>query len=112
MITLDNILNEYFKNSSLSLVRVLYRISNLILDTGIIPENWTLDMNKLVYKDKGNSTDLDNFSAITEFTKLHMGLVVLGKKMSVLINFLLQNTKLVSVLSKIGPNFAGHDWQD
>ena len=43
-----------------------------------------------------------------EFAKLHMGLVVLVKKMSVLINFLLQNTNLVSVLSKICPNFAGH----
>ena len=37
-----------------------------------------------------------------------MGLVVLVKKMSVLINFLLQNTNLVSVLSKICPNFVGH----
>ena len=45
---------------------------------------------------------------ISEFVKLHMGLVVLVKKMSVLINFLLQNTNLVSVLSKICPNFAGH----
>jgi hypothetical protein len=35
-----------------------------------------------------------------------MGLVVLVKKMSVLINFLLQTTNLVSVLSKICPNFA------
>jgi hypothetical protein len=41
-----------------------------------------------------------------------MDLVVLVKKMSVLINFLLQNTNLVSVLSKILPNFAGHVWQD
>ena len=47
-----------------------------------------------------------------EFAKLHMGLVVLVKKMSVLINFLLQNTNLVSVPSKICPNFAGHVWQD
>ena len=31
-----------------------------------------------------------------------------GKKMSVLINFLLQNTNLESVLSKFCPNFAGH----
>ena len=38
------------------------------------------------------------------------GLVALVKKMSVLINFLLQNTNLVSVLSKICPNFAGHVW--
>jgi hypothetical protein len=47
-------------------------------------------------------------NGIPEFSKLHMGLVVLVKKMSVLINFLLQNTNLVSVLSKICPNFAGH----
>jgi len=37
-----------------------------------------------------------------------MGLVVLVKKMSVLINFLLQNTNLVLVLSKICPDFADH----
>jgi len=42
------------------------------------------------------------------FAKLHMSLVVLVKKMSVLINFLLQNTNLVSVLIEICPNFAGH----
>jgi len=47
-------------------------------------------------------------STITGFTKLPMGLVVLVKKMSVHINFLLQNTNLVSVLNKICPNFAGH----
>ena len=39
------------------------------------------------------------------FTKLHIGLVALVKKISVLINFLLQNTNLC-------PNFANHDWQD
>jgi hypothetical protein len=42
------------------------------------------------------------------FKKLHMGLVVLVKKMSVLINFLLQNTNFVSVFSKISPKFVGH----
>ena len=42
------------------------------------------------------------------FTKLHMCLMVLMKKISVLINFLLQNTNLVSVLSKICLHFAGH----
>ena len=36
----------------------------------------------------------------TEFAKLPMGLVVLVKKMSVLINFLLQNTNLVTSLAK------------
>jgi hypothetical protein len=44
-------------------------------------------------------------STITGFTKLPMGLVVLVKKMSVHINFLLQNTNLVSVLNKICHNY-------
>ena len=41
----------------------------------------------------------------------YMDLVVLVKKMSVLMNFLMQNTSFVSVLSNIYPNwanFAGH----
>jgi hypothetical protein len=41
------------------------------------------------------------FFYLPGYTKLNMGLVVLVKKMSVLINFLLQNTYLVSVFSKI-----------
>ena len=44
----------------------------------------------------------------TGFTKLHMVFVVLVNTISVLITFLLQDTNLVSVLSKICPNFAGN----
>jgi hypothetical protein len=44
--------------------------------------------------------------------KLHMGLVVLVKTMLVLINFLLQNINLVSILGQICPDFVGHVWQD
>jgi len=39
----------------------------------------------------------------TGFTKLHMGMVDLVKKLSVLIHFLLQKNNIVSVC----PNFAG-----
>jgi hypothetical protein len=57
---------------------------------------------------------LQELDPLPEFAKLHMGLVVLVKKVTVLINFLLQNTdqNFVSVLSKICPNFVGHVWQD
>jgi hypothetical protein len=51
---------------------------------------------------------LNGFTCMSGFTKLHMGLVVLVKKMSVLVNFLLKNTNLLSVLSKICQNSAGH----
>jgi hypothetical protein len=51
------------------------------------------------------------------FTKLLVGLVVIMKKMSVLISFLLQYTNLVSVLSKFCwlcltglTNFAKSGW--
>jgi len=40
----------------------------------------------------------------TGFAKLHLDLVVLMKKMSVLVNFLMQNTNLVPAFSKICPN--------
>lgn len=40
------------------------------------------------------------------FTKLHKGLVVLVKLISDLINFLLQNTKFLSVLGKIMPKLC------
>ena len=46
-----------------------------------------------------NSTGVVHVSRFTKFD-----LLVLVKKMSVLINFLLQNANLVSVLSKICPN--------
>ena len=43
---------------------------------------------------------------IKGFKKYHMSLVVLVKTMSVLINFLTENTNLVSVLMIICPNLA------
>ena len=49
---------------------------------------------------------------ISGFTKLHMGLVVQVKKMSVLINFYCKIPILCQSLAKICPNFTGHVWQD
>ena len=62
---LDSVFNEYLKNSPLYLIRILHRLFNLVLDTGIIPENWTIGIIKPVYKNKGNNLDPDNLRAIT-----------------------------------------------
>ena len=62
---LDNILNEYLKNSTPGLIQVYCKIFNIVLVTGIIPENWTIGIIKPVYKNKGNNMDPDNFRAIT-----------------------------------------------
>ena len=67
-----------------------------------LPNASFLFLFKFFYEEAGSKMLLSGFM------KLYMGLVVLVKKMSVLINFLLQNTNLVSVLSKIYLNFAGH----
>jgi hypothetical protein len=56
----------------------------------------------------GTISHVNLIEKLSGFTKLHMGLVVLVKNISVLIHFLVKNTNLVSVLSKIFPNFAGH----
>ena len=67
-----------------------------------LPNASFLFLFKFFYEEAGSKMLLSGFM------KLCMCLVVLVKKMSVLINFLLQNTNLVSVLSKIYLNFAGH----
>jgi hypothetical protein len=53
-----------------------------------------------------------NFYIVISRVILNCIWVVLVKNMSVLINFLSQNPNLVSVLSKIFPNFDSHVWQD
>ena len=81
-------------------------------DTSPIADRYREGKLKRALKREFKSTWLLSFflcpKGVSEFAKLQMGLVVLVKKMSVLINFLLQNTNLVSVLSKICPNVAGH----
>jgi hypothetical protein len=71
-----------------------------------IYDNDCHDITEILLKVTLNTITLPD--SIKKFTKLHMGFVDLVKKMSVLINFLLQNTNLVSVLGRISPNFDGH----
>ena len=95
---LDNILNEYFKNSPPALIRIYSRIFNLVLDTGIIPDNWTIGVIKPVYKNKGDRMDPDNFRAITLIS-------CLGKLFTSIINDRL--TFYANEISLISFNQAG-----
>ena len=61
----DGILNEYLKNSSPLLIPIYFKLFNIILDTGILPDSWTLGIIKPIYKHKGNQQDPDNYRAIT-----------------------------------------------
>ena len=62
---LDLIINEFFKTAPDSLIRIITKLFNLILETGIIPSDWSLGVIKPIYKNKGNKEDPNNYRGIT-----------------------------------------------
>ena len=49
----DSIVNEHIKSTVHILLPVYLKLFNLILDTGIIPESWTIGVIKPIYINKG-----------------------------------------------------------
>ena len=62
---IDNILNEFIKHCPNELISVIVKLFNVILDSGIIPSDWTIGLIKPLYKNKGDINDINNFSGIT-----------------------------------------------
>ena len=61
----DNILNEFLKHCPKELIPVITKFFNIILDTGIIPHEWTIGIIKPIYKNKGDINDATNYRGIT-----------------------------------------------
>lgn len=81
---LDNILNEHLK-STINLMCPLYvKLFNLILDTGIVPDSWTLGSIKPIFKNKGDPKDPNNYRPITLLSSF-------GKLFTTIINNRLHN---------------------
>ena len=59
------ILNELLKSSSAPLVETIVKLFNLVLDTGVIPSDWSIGMIKPLYKGKGSPESPDNYRGIT-----------------------------------------------
>ena len=61
----DRILNEHIKYTADLMMPVYIQLFNLIFDTGLIPETWTLGNILPFYKNKGDKNKPENYRPIT-----------------------------------------------
>ena len=61
----EGILNELIKHCPDELIDVIVLFFNIVLETGIIPADWTIGIIKVLYKNKGDINDINNYRGIT-----------------------------------------------
>ena len=61
----DDIVNEQIKSTISYMLPIYVKLFNVIFDTGIIPENWTMGNIKPIYKNKGDPKQAENYRPIT-----------------------------------------------
>ena len=62
---IDLILNEFIKHCPENLIQVIVTLFNLVLESGIIPTDWTIGVIKPLYKNKGTIHNVNNYRGIT-----------------------------------------------
>ena len=62
---LDKIANEHIKETKNIFIPIYEKLFNLILDTGIFPEQWSTGTIKPIYKNKGDHLNTQNYRPIT-----------------------------------------------
>ena len=62
---LDFIHNEFIKSFPPEFIEVISKFFNLVLHTGMIPEEWCIGIILPLYKNKGDRLDPDNYRGIT-----------------------------------------------
>ena len=91
-------INEYIKVTANILMPVYVKLFNIVLNTGIIPSDWTIGLIKPLYKNKGPPGDPDNYRGITILS-------CFGKLFPALINSRLE--AFLNVSGYIGTDQAG-----
>ena len=94
----DNVLNEFIKHSPDTFIELLTKYFNIILNSGCIPEDWTLGIILPIYKNKGSPKEADNYRGITLLS-------CVGKLFTALLNKRLSN--MVYANGIIGEEQAG-----
>ena len=61
----DFIKNEYLKNCPQNVIQLAVCLFNLILKTGIVPQEWFIGLIISIYKKKGSPEDPNNYRGIT-----------------------------------------------
>ena len=61
----DMIINEFFKFSTKPLLSIIVKLFNVVLESGIVPMDWTIGLICPLYKKKGNPSDPNNYRGIT-----------------------------------------------
>ena len=75
----DNIRNEHIKQTSAAMTSIYTKLFNVVFDTAIIPESWTVGVIKPIYKNKGDPKKPENYRPITILS-------CLGKLFTLIIN--------------------------
>ena len=94
---IDQVINEFIKNSPENMVHLIVKMFNIVLETGIIPTDWTIGLIKPIHK-KGSTDDPDNYRGITLLS-------CIGKCFTAIINTCL--TKYLDCVGIIGEEQAG-----
>lgn len=95
---IDNIHNEFLKACPPAMINLFVGLFNLVLDSGVIPPDWTVGLIMPLYKNKGSPSDPDNYRGITLLS-------CLGKLFTSVIN--LRLTKYLNALGAVGDEQAG-----
>ena len=95
---IDQVRNEFIKNCPDDIITIIVKLFNIVLKTGIIPDDWCIGVIFPLYKNKGSPTDPDNFRGITLLS-------CIGKLFTAVLNFRL--TKYLDAAGEIGDEQAG-----
>ena len=95
---IDQIINEFFKHSPDKLIPVYAKLFNIILSTGIVPDDWAISIIRPIYKNKGDNTDPNNYRGISLLS-------CFGKLFTSCLNERLSN--FVKAHDTVGPEQAG-----